>query len=96
MLILFRGRRYLPIPVVVGFKPTLSLTGTLSPVVSMAVKRNLDLIQDAQVSAHPRSGGFQETVSKVSSQEPGRTWRDDLRHQPSHYYVIRPQIPSFP
>ena len=43
-----------------------------------------------------RSGEFEEPVSKVSSQEPGRTWRDDLRHQPSYQYVIRPQIPSFP
>ena len=41
------------------------------------------------------SGGFEEPVSKVSSQEPGRTLRDDLRHQPFHHYGIRSQIPSF-
>ena len=35
-------------------------------------------------------GGFQEPVSKVFSQESGRTWRDELRHKSSYQYVIPP------
>ena len=41
-------------------------------------------------------GGFEELVSKVSSQESGRTRRDDLRCHSSHQHVIWRQIPSFP
>ena len=41
-------------------------------------------------------GGFEEPVSKVSSEDSSRRWRDDLRHHPCHQHVIRRKTPSFP